>query len=68
MDILLRLDGELIDSPIQLKKLHEKTGVLEIIRRSETKKIDLATIKEEEKPAQIVVEPVPVEPAPAEPR
>lgn len=47
MDILLRLDGELIDSPIQLKKLHEKTGVLEIIRRSETKKIDLATVPEE---------------------
>jgi len=51
MDILLRLDGELIDSPVQLKKLHEKKGVLEIIRRSETKKIDLATIVEE-KPAE----------------
>jgi hypothetical protein len=44
MDLLLRLDGELIDSPIQLKKLHEKTGVLELIRRSETRKIDLATV------------------------
>jgi hypothetical protein len=50
MDILLKLDGELIDSPIQLKKLHEKKGVLEIIRRAETKRIDLATIAEE-KPA-----------------
>lgn len=47
MDILLKLDGELIDSPIQLKKLHEKKGVLEIIRRSETRKIDLATVPEE---------------------
>lgn len=65
MDVLLRLDGELIDSPIQLKKLHEKTGVLEIIRRSETKKIDLATIVVDEKPAQIVVEPAPAESAPA---
>ncbi len=46
MDILLKLDGELIDSPIQLKKLHEKTGVLEIIRRAETRKIDLATFPE----------------------
>jgi hypothetical protein len=63
MDILLRLDGELIDSPIQLKKLHEKTGVLEIIRRSETKKIDLAKIVvEEEKPAEA---PAPVEVAPS---
>ena len=43
MDILLKLDGELIDSPIQLKKLHEKTGVLEILRRSEARKIDLST-------------------------
>lgn len=64
MDILLRLDGELIDSPVQLKKLHEKAGVLEIIRRSETKKIDLATIVEEEKPVKVIM-PVPAEPAPA---
>lgn len=66
MDILLRLDGELIDSPVQLKKLHEKTGVLEIIRRSETKKIDLATIVEEPVPAERVeLEPEPAESAPA---
>lgn len=63
MDILLKLDGELIDSPVQLKKLHEKTGVLEILRRSESRKIDLATIPEE-KPAQ-QVEEKPAETAPA---
>ncbi len=63
MDILLRLDGELIDSPVQLKKLHEQKGELEIIRRSETKKIDLATIVEEEKPAEAPLD-VPA-PAPA---
>ncbi len=62
MDILLRLDGELIDSPIQLKKLHGKAGVLEIIRRSETKKIDLATIVEEPKPADAPT-PADVEPS-----
>ncbi len=60
MDILLRLDGELIDSPVQLKKLHEKKGVLEIIRRSETRKIDLATIAEE-KPAEAPLD-MPAEP------
>jgi hypothetical protein len=64
MDILLKLDGELIDSPIQLKRLHEKTGVLEIIRRAETKRIDLATIAEE-KPAAVPAEKVVEEPAPA---
>jgi hypothetical protein len=64
MDILLKLDGELIDSPIQLKKLHEKTGVLEIIRRSEARRIDLATVPEE-KPAAIAPEIVVEEPAPA---
>lgn len=63
MDILLRLDGELIDSPIQLKKLHEKTGVLEIIRRAETKTIDLATIAEE-KPAAAPAGKPAEEPAP----
>jgi len=47
MDILLKLDGELIDSPIQLKKLHDNKGVLEIIRRSETRRIDLSTVPEE---------------------
>jgi hypothetical protein len=46
MDILLRLDGELIDSAVQLKKLHEKKGTLEIVRRAEAKKIDLAAAEE----------------------
>ena len=55
MDILLRIDGELIDSPLQLKKLHEKKGVFEIIRRAETKRIDLSTLPERK----------PAEPAPA---
>ena len=67
MDILLKLDGELIDSPIQLKKLHEKAGVLEILRRSESRKIDLATIPDE-KPADRVLEdkfPAETETAPA---
>ncbi|HEX5138839.1 MAG TPA: PDZ domain-containing protein [Planctomycetota bacterium] len=51
MDVLLRLDGELIDSPLQLRKLHENKGVLEIIRRAESRKIDLKTLPEE-KPAE----------------
>jgi hypothetical protein len=65
MDVLLRLDGELIDSPLQLKKLHEKKGVLEILRRAETKKIDLATVAEE--PAEKAAELPPAEPAPSAP-
>jgi len=40
-DILLRLDGELIDSPRQLEALDRSRGELEIIRRAELKKIDL---------------------------
>jgi S1-C subfamily serine protease len=64
MDILLRLDGELIDSPIQLRKLHEQKGVLEVIRRSETRKIDLATFPEW-KPADVPPEKVVEEEAPA---
>lgn len=63
MDILLRLDGELIDSPLQLKKLHEKKGVLEIIRRAVPRKIDLSTLPEE-KPADAVADKTP-EPTPA---
>jgi hypothetical protein len=57
MDILLRLDGELIDSPVQLKKLHEKAGVLEIVRRSEAKKIDLATIPEQKQEERVEEKP-----------
>jgi hypothetical protein len=65
MDVLLKLDGELIDSPIQLKKLHEKAGVLEILRRSEAKRIDLATVAEEKRVDVAVEEPAT---APAEER
>lgn len=64
MDVLLKLDGELIDSPIQLKKLHEKTGVLEIIRRAEAKRIDLAQVK----PAETAREKPADAPAPEGPR
>jgi hypothetical protein len=46
MDILLRLDGELIDARAQLKRLHAKKGTLEILRRAETKTIDLAAAEE----------------------
>jgi hypothetical protein len=63
MDILLRIDGELIDSPLQLKKLHEKKGVLEIIRRAETKRIDLSTLPER-KPAEPAPEKVAEQPTP----
>ncbi|MDH3592101.1 MAG: PDZ domain-containing protein, partial [Planctomycetota bacterium] len=42
-DILLRLDGELIDTRSQVKRLNEKRGVLEIIRRAKPKKIELGT-------------------------
>jgi len=59
MDILLKLDGELIDTPIQLKKLNERKGVLEIIRRAEAQKIDLATLPAPEErliPAEKVTE------------
>jgi len=42
-DILLRLNGELIDSPKQLGGLHETKGTLEILRRGKTREIDLAT-------------------------
>jgi hypothetical protein len=66
MDVLLRIDGELIDSPIQLKKLHESQGILEIIRRAESKKIDLSTFPAE-KPAPIPPEKVTEEAAPRPP-
>jgi len=58
MDVLFRLDGELIDSPLQLRKLHENKGVLEIIRRAEPKTIDLSTMPEE-KPAAAQQEEAP---------
>jgi len=41
-DILLRLDGELIDSPRQLERLGDRRGELEIIRRAAPQKIDLS--------------------------
>jgi hypothetical protein len=63
MDILMKLDDELIDSPIQLKKLHEKAGVLEILRRSEAKKIDLSTFPAWEPPEAPAAVDVPAAPA-----
>jgi len=66
MDVLLRLDGELIDSPLQLKKLHENKGELEIIRRAESKKIDLSTMPQE--PAKAPQEEAPAPSAPEGPR
>jgi len=46
-DILLRIDGELVDSPRQLAKLEGRGRELEIIRRGEKRKIDLAATPEE---------------------
>jgi hypothetical protein len=43
-DVLLRIDGELIDSPDQLKKLEENEGVLEYVRRAKVRKLDLSKI------------------------
>jgi hypothetical protein len=67
-DILVKLDGELIDSVAQVKKLHAKKGVLEIIRRSQPVKIDLtaAAAHAEEKPTE--EKPPQEKPADAGPR
>ena len=43
-DVLLRIDGELIDSPDQLEKLAQDKGVLEYVRRGKTRELDLAKV------------------------
>jgi hypothetical protein len=43
-DVLLRIDGELIDSPDQLEKLAKDKGVLEYVRRGKPRKLDLAKV------------------------
>jgi hypothetical protein len=48
-DVLLRIDGELIDSPDQLEKLAKDKGVLEYVRRAKTCKLDLSMVGIEEK-------------------
>lgn len=47
-DVLLRIDGELIDSPEQLKKLHRDKGKLEYVRRGKSRTLDLSKIADGE--------------------
>lgn len=46
-DVLLRIDGELIDSPEQLKKLHKNKGKLEYVRRGKPRTLDLSKLADE---------------------
>ena len=48
-DVLLRIDGELIDSPDQLEKLAHDKGVLEYVRRGKPRQLDLSKVAEDEK-------------------
>jgi len=48
-DVLLRIDGDLIDSPAQLSKLAEDKGVLEYVRRGKPRQLDLAKLTAAEK-------------------
>jgi hypothetical protein len=41
-DVLLRIDGNLIDTPAQVKRLLARKGVLEIVRRAKVQTIDLS--------------------------
>jgi len=43
-DVLLRIDGELIDSPDQLEKLAQDKGVLEYVRRGKPRQLDLSKV------------------------
>ena len=43
-DVLLRIDGDLIDSADQLGKLAEDKGVLEYVRRGKPRQLDLAKL------------------------
>jgi hypothetical protein len=46
-DVLLRIDGELIDAPDQLEKLARNEGVLEYIRRGKLRQLDLSKLADE---------------------
>jgi len=48
-DVLLRIDGELIDSPDQLMKLEKNKGVLEYVRRGKPRTLDLSKVAAGEK-------------------
>ena len=48
-DVLLRIDGELIDSPDQLGKLEKNKGVLEYLRRAKPHQLDLSKVTASEK-------------------
>jgi hypothetical protein len=43
-DVLLRIDGELIDSPDQLEKLEKNKGTLGYVRRAKTCELDLSMV------------------------
>jgi hypothetical protein len=43
-DVLLRIDGELIDSPEQLDRLQQDRGTLEYIRRAKKRTLDLSQV------------------------
>lgn len=46
-DVLLRIDGDLVDSADQLKNLQKNEGVLEYVRRGKTRTLDLSKIADE---------------------
>lgn len=48
-DVLLRIDGDLIDSPDQLKKLNSSKGMLEYVRRGKPRTLDLSKLAAPEK-------------------
>jgi hypothetical protein len=48
-DVLLRIDGELIDSPDQLKRLDKNKGVLVYVRRAKPRTLDLSKLADDEK-------------------
>ncbi len=48
-DVLLRIDGELVDSPDQLGKLEKNEGVLEYVRRAKIRQLDLSKVAASEK-------------------